>query len=338
MLSIRDPSELLGEYCSELARKLDMPVRFGTLVAEALTCVAVVGSALTGCGGKSKQYVGSMSSGGHVSAAGMPGNGTGGSVSHGTGGSVGNGTGGSVGNSEGCVYNGIQYEPGDTFGQCGECSCDEGGGVSCALVDCGTGAEGDTGAGGGATRGGSSGMPANGGSAPCTTRGCAGGSPPTGMGGTGVGGMGRAGNGMGGIAGNPNGWELCATELGKICIEGEPTDGGHELKVGMPLMFTITPQGCYSSTCYDATRSSCQIIGSGQSFFVGGFACVQRNGQACDDICADGPESKCDTGETLTAGDYSIAASGTSSGTMSVLEFTVPGFISEADRCTHSLL
>jgi hypothetical protein len=127
-------------------------------------------------------------------------------------------------------------------------------------------------------------------------------------------------------------------ELGELCIEGAPVDSGYQLSVGMPLVFSIRPAGCFPDNCTEPTRSSCQIIGSGQSFFVGGYACVQRNGSACGDDCVEGPQSKCDTGETLSAGDYSIALAGTGSGTMTTLRFKVPGIVSEYDRCTHSLL
>jgi hypothetical protein len=172
----------------------------------------------------------------------------------------------------------------------------------------------------------------------CVPNGTAGSNTGTGTGGTGATGgssSGSAGRSMGGMAGNPLLNESCQLELGEICIEGDPAAGGVELSVGKPIVFSIYAYGC--GGCTQVTRSSCQIIGSGQTFAVAGFVCSHPTGAHCSG-CTQGPASTCDTGATLSAGDYSINVSGDASATMSQLKFTVPGFLSDNDRCTHQLL
>jgi hypothetical protein len=165
----------------------------------------------------------------------------------------------------------------------------------------------------------------------CTTRIC---SPASGgMGG--VAGSGTAGStGAGGAQPTP---EDCALDVGSLCIEGTPTDGGDQLEVGMPLVLTLRPEGCFSSSCTQLVSFDCNTIGSEHDFYVTGFFCVTSEGDACTDDCGGAPEATCDLGTTLTEGEYTIGLSGRAGAMLSSLRFTVPGVVLERDRCTHPL-
>jgi len=165
----------------------------------------------------------------------------------------------------------------------------------------------------------------------CTTRDC---SPASGgMGG--VAGSGTAGiSGAGGEQPSP---EQCALDVGSICIEGTPTDGGHQLDVGTPMIFTLRPDGCFSSSCTKLASFDCNYIGSEYDFSVTGFFCLTSEGDACTDDCGGAPEAICDLGKTLTAGEYTIDLSGRAGVALSPLRFTVPGVVLERDRCSHPL-
>jgi hypothetical protein len=140
-----------------------------------------------------------------------------------------------------------------------------------------------------------------------------------------------------GIAGEPGVEPNCAPEVGELCIVGTPTDGGHELTVGMAMVFALKPAGCFSSSCTQLVESSCSYIGSTYDFYVSGFFCVTTEGDACTDDCGGAPEATCDAETMLTAGSYTVAPSGAAGARLSPLHFTVPGVVLERDRCTHPL-
>ena len=251
-----------------------------------------------GTGGTTRAAGGTTGSGGTL------GTGSGGTLGTGSGGTLGTGFAGALGAAGGvslppgsCEYNGNAYSHGSSWP------------VECNSCVCDNG------------------------EVSCTSDLCSGGNGGNG----GSAGAGPLGAGRGGMAGNGFFEESCAVELGQICIEGTKVAGGHELTEGMPLVFTVRPYGCYSEGCIEGTRSSCSVIGTGQTLFVAGFACTQRNRNECG-ACVEGPASACKTDKTLSAGDYSIAVAGTGSGTYTALSFTVPSIVSDADRCTRYLL
>jgi len=159
--------------------------------------------------------------------------------------------------------------------------------------------------------------------------------------GAGMGGLaGAASAGTGGEAGSagePGVEPNCDLEVGELCIVGTPTDGGHELNVGMPMVFSMKPEGCFSSSCTVLVSSSCSYLSSSSEIYVSGFFCVGSEGDACTDDCGGAPEAMCDAQTKLTAGEYTISIGGAAGALHSKLHFTVPGVVLERDRCTHSL-
>lgn len=165
----------------------------------------------------------------------------------------------------------------------------------------------------------------------CTTRDC---SPSTG----GMGGAAGSGiSGSAGAGGTEPTPENCALDVGSLCIEGTPVDGGHQLDVGMATVFKLRPAGCFSSSCTQLASFDCNIIGSERAYYVSGFFCVTSEGDACTDDCGGAPEGTCEVGEPLVAGEYTIGLSGSAGAALSELHFTVPGVVLERDRCTHPL-
>jgi hypothetical protein len=130
--------------------------------------------------------------------------------------------------------------------------------------------------------------------------------------------------------------DSCVLDVGELCIVGKPTDGGQELTEGMAMVFSLRPAGCFSTSCYELTQSNCNIIGSGQNFSVSGFVCVERDASTCKSGDCAAPAAVCDSGQKLTAGDYTVSVANGPS--VSQLKFTVPSVLSDSDRCTHSLL
>jgi len=230
----------------------------------------------------------------------------------------------------------------------GKSDSDAGGGASGGTTAATGGSGSDTGGGAGDATGGSS----RGGSAQGGTGG--GGAGVAGMargGSVGLAGMtagGRAGSsggrgggasagtgGDGGGGGEPSVEPTCDLEVGSLCIVGTPTTGGHELDVGMPMVLSMRPAGCFSSSCTKLVESSCNYLSGGSEIFISGFFCVTSEGDACTGDCGGAPEATCEPGLTLTAGEYTVSVSGAAGATLSKLKFTVPGVVAESERCTH---
>ncbi|HWP08696.1 MAG TPA: hypothetical protein VNN72_23300 [Polyangiaceae bacterium] len=284
---------------------------------------------LAACAGKSD---GQKSSGGTSPSAGSANSGFGGSGG-GNAGSAGSVTSGSAGSApSGCEYNGVRHELGESFGACNECVCTKTGGVDCGM-GCGPGG-----------RGGS--MNSGGGRAGTLSSGTGGGpeggSPTTGgAGGASTGGTSAGAGTTGGLGGNVGTGgepttvrEDCNLQEGELCVVGTPRGGGHELTVGMPMLFTIQAAGCLSSSCTELASADCNYIGSPHDFYVNGFFCVNvTEGGACTGDCGGTPDMTCDLDQTLEEGEYMVHL-GNGGAT---LRFTVPGVIAEEDRCTHPL-
>jgi hypothetical protein len=222
-----------------------------------------------------------------------------------TGGSGGSAAqGGASGSGDSCMYNGNRYENGETFGNCDECICAEGG-IFCTNVDCATGGSGGTsgapvggaGSGGaGATQGGSggTGLIADGGSFPL---------PVAGMGGTagsgGTAGMDSAG-GEGGIPG-----EECQGELfTKFCVLGVPDGDLMKLDEGVDISIAMYPAGC---SCTRLTDVTCSPLNGTRDVMVSPWVCSAPEGDDCTQQCSEEQIATCSAWTNLDAGTWKVS-------------------------------
>jgi hypothetical protein len=307
--------------------------------------------ALAACGGKSaNEPSGEPARGGSSSAGGTP------------------GSGGSK--PSGCSYNGVHYEPGESFGECDQCICDGDSGIVCKTIGCVSGTGGVVNSTGGA--GASGGSPVcefegqqfpEGSSWPvecntcyckasmvvCTERACpsatggAGGAKPgaggaagagakPSMGGASAGGVSAGGASVGGAGAGGAGAQCTYAPIGSFCVIGTPAGDGQDLTVGMPLTVSMRPAGCYSSSCTKLVSSDCNYIGSDGMYWVSGFVCLKTEGGACTADCGGGGNPVCKPGVTLAAGDYTVGIGGTSL----AVKFTVPSHVAENELCAST--
>jgi hypothetical protein len=234
----------------------------------------------------------------------------------GIGGSDGGGVAGSAGGAQpgSCLYNGVRYESGESFGACEQCSCVDGG-ISCDPIDCTPAAGGSGGArSGGAGTGGAS-------------------TGGAGTGGASTGGTGGASTGDGGANSSVAGATACElATIGSLCVLGSPTPEGQELIVGAPLVISLQPAGCYSSSCTKLVSSSCSYLGSGLSFWISGFVCLGKEGEACTSDCNGARAVSCTPGVTLEAGEYTVGLGGTSES----VSFKVPSRVPDRALCVST--
>lgn len=211
--------------------------------------------------------------------------------------------------SEDCTYNRVRYANGERFGDCQQCACQDGA-IACDPIDCMPAMIGESGSGGS-----SGARPGNGGSA---------------TGGAGASAAGGAGAGGPGVAGAGNACELAA--IGSLCVLGTPTSDGQDLSAGIPLVVSLQPAGCYSSSCTQLVSSSCNYLGTGGSYWISGFVCLGSEGDACTDDCAGAHAVSCTPGVTLEAGEYTIGLGGTSKS----VSFKVPSHVAEGALCVSA--
>jgi hypothetical protein len=280
-----------------------------------------------------------------------------------SGGTSSGGSAGSGGSSSGCEYNGVHYEAGEHFGECGECSCAMNGGISCLTIGCGTGATGGTSSSGGAAGSVAAGTGGTGiitpilhcdfggaryedgetwqndcntcwckqGTVGCTMVACLPGSGgASGSGGTA--GAGSGGTGTSGMAGEGGAGSCEFADIGSFCVVGTPDEVGIvRLKAGMQLGLELRPAGCYSSSCTELVSSSCNYIGMNGEYSITPFVCLATEGDACTDDCGGGGTPLCYPNLVLQDGTYAINLSGTSLW----VKFQVPSaIVNEADLCS----
>jgi hypothetical protein len=208
-----------------------------------------------------------------------------------------------------CTYNGVIYEKGERFGRCGECSCLDGG-ITCAAIDCAPATGGSF-----AGEGGNAGTGfAVGGSSASGAAGTAGARPGSGAAGAGFAGAGSA---------------CQLATIGSLCVLGTPTSTGQDLSAGMPLMVSLQPAGCYSSSCTQLVSSSCNYLGSDGKYWISGFICLATSGGACTDDCGGAHAVSCEPGVTLEAGEYTVGLGGSSKS----VSFKVPSHVPEGALC-----
>lgn len=226
---------------------------------------------------------------------------------------VGGGAGG-PGQPAACTYNGVVYESGQRFGRCGECSC-LAGAITCAAIDC---APATGGSGGGAAVGNAgTGVGQGGSSASGASAGAAGTSGASA-------GSGAAGAGVAGDGG------VCQlATIGSLCVLGTPASTGQDLIPGTPLVVSLQPAGCYSSSCTKLVSSSCNYLGSGGMYWISGFVCLKTEGDACTDDCGGARAVPCEPGVTLEAGEYTVGLGGSSKS----VSFKVPSHVPDGGLC-----
>jgi hypothetical protein len=239
---------------------------------------------------------------------------TGGSTG-GTGGSTG-GTGGDSSTASTCSYNGVHYENGDVFGECGECICAEGG-VFCTDIACPPAAAG----GGGSQAGGRS----NGGTSTGMSTGGSVGIPA----GAHAGGTAGIDTSPGGAGGEAGGVECPVVPLTKFCVIGNPaSDGLVSLPNHAKLSLELYPTDC---SCSRILSAACSTFRSGVTLEVNRDICLEPDGNDCHDPCTASQIVHCDTGVTLGASSSDIRIE--LAGTELFVSLKVPSVVPAEDLC-----
>jgi len=281
-----------------LQRQL-VPTVFCVLRSLALCLGCQTAATLVACGGKSisESPDGAPSKGGASASSGSASSPQNGSAAAG------------ARQSDGCSYDGVQYSPGQTFGECDHCKCAGDLGVVCSHRVCSAGAGGTANAAGGSSSG-----------AAGTAIGAS-----SGMGGAAPGG---AGGSAGGASGGRGSSQYDYVPLDYFCLAG-PKEGG-EISVGMRLVIYRHPGGCHPSSCTTIGDADCHSVGSDHQFWVSGLVGLATQGEACTGDCSIAAVAVCDLGY-LTAGEYSVSLSGVAAPS---LRFTVPSHVTNAaDLC-----
>jgi len=119
------------------------------------------------------------------------------------------------------------------------------------------------------------------------------------------------------------------TDVGQLCVRGEPVSGGEELKDGGKLTFQLSPKGCFSSSCTTVYSNYCEVGGPGlQKYVVTANFCIGPNGgMNCLPDCGGGGFVACPDSIAMT-GDYMVESGGLS------LPFTVPSQLPAGGTCT----
>jgi len=112
-------------------------------------------------------------------------------------------------------------------------------------------------------------------------------------------------------------------------VLGTQTADGQDLVVGAPLVVSLRPAGCYSSSCTRLVSSSCNYLGSDYKYWISGFICLAREGEICTDDCGGAQPVKCTPGVTLQAGEYTVGLGGSA---LSV-SFKVPSHVPDGALC-----
>jgi hypothetical protein len=243
------------------------------------------------------------------------------------------GTGGSTGGTSGdsstgstCSYNGVRYESGEVFGECGECICAEGG-VFCTDVACppAAGGSGGTQAGGRGNGGSSAGMSTGG----TGVAGGTGGMVGIPIGGAGAGGTAGIDTSPGGAGGEAGAFECPEVPLSKFCVIGDPaSDGLVSLPSNMKLILELYPTDC---SCSRILSAACSTVRNGLTVEVNRDICLEPDGNDCHDPCTASQIVHCDTGITLGASSSQIVIE--LPGTELFVPVQVPSVVPAEDLC-----
>lgn len=138
-----------------------------------------------------------------------------------------------------------------------------------------------------------------------------------------------ASGGRGG-AGGEGGEPACeAPAFSAFCIQSLQLDqGGQSLGPGDPLILTLFPSGCRSSSCTKVVSAACSYLGSENQIWVSPFVCLRQEGDVCTDDCGGGVSS-CDVGLMLAEGVTTVYLAGSD---LSVT-FEVPSTVDVGGYC-----
>jgi hypothetical protein len=105
------------------------------------------------------------------------------------------------------------------------------------------------------------------------------------------------------------------------CPGGQPADAGQlcvaPTQAGQPARFTVTPKGCFSSSCTQTVHAGCAVQDNGPSLQLDALICLQTAGSTCTADCGGAGTASCDSG-ALAAGFYTAQLGGL------ILSFQVP--------------
>jgi hypothetical protein len=117
-------------------------------------------------------------------------------------------------------------------------------------------------------------------------------------------------------------------EPGRLCVRGELTSSGEQLRVGDELKLTVYPKGCFSSSCTRVETAS-SSVGAGfkaQAEFC--LADVKPQNGGCTPDCSGGRFADCQSSTGLTAGTHTVEL-----GSLRV-EFNVPSSLAAGGQCS----
>ena len=122
--------------------------------------------------------------------------------------------------------------------------------------------------------------------------------------------------------------------MGTLCIVGNPIDSGDVLTAGAPLVLTLRPDGCFSSSCTKVITSSCNVKPDGNDFYVAADLCLAQNTDpnvGCTDDCGGGGQLMCKSDYVLTEGTHTVHYVG---GNVALdLTFAVPSIVIGDTQC-----
>jgi hypothetical protein len=116
---------------------------------------------------------------------------------------------------------------------------------------------------------------------------------------------------------------LCATAADRCPDGGQPADAGQlcvaPTQAGQPARFTVTPKGCFSSSCIRVVHAGCAVQDNGSNLQLDALICLQTSitKAPCTGDCGGGGMASCDSG-ALAAGFYTAHLGGLA------LNFQVP--------------
>jgi len=109
--------------------------------------------------------------------------------------------------------------------------------------------------------------------------------------------VGLVGTQLGSLCDSGRCFQGTAAPTGTLCVEGP-------LAVGEPARFTVTPKGCFSSSCTTVRQAGCAVQAEGVDLRLDALVCldVSTNG-ICTADCSGGGLARCASGP-LAAGTY----------------------------------
>jgi len=121
------------------------------------------------------------------------------------------------------------------------------------------------------------------------------------------------------------------TPAAKLCVRGTPTSDGETVAAGDPMIFDVTPGGCWSSSCTVKVEASCTATPGDVTIFVKGSFCLGSTGAPmCTADCGGGGFASC-SGGIWYNGTWPVALEGAGE-----LGVTVPSTLPFGGVCVGS--